>query len=101
MRYSEIVIGDVVSPPRYFNKYELWLEFHTGDCEVEILEPKGALDRINEWAAALDLLGPEAAESMKYGFPWPCYDHSVAAPLVNLTVFYYNFKGVKRRVILK
>lgn len=99
---SKIIIGDVVNPPVLFDKYELWIQFDTGDCVTEIMFPDQALDRLNAWERIMPLTGPEQAEAVKYDFSWPCYDNChVPAPVVKLTMFYYDVAGDKRHTELK
>lgn len=100
MPVSNIIIGEVANPPVIFDKYELWLLFDTGDTEVEIMFPDQVLKRVNEWNAVLPLTGEEQASAVTHDFPWPVYDHSVAAPIVSLSLYYYDVHGRKCRTEL-
>lgn len=98
---SSVVVGLPVNPPVIFDKYELWLQFDTGECEVEIMFFDQLLKRLNEWNAVLPLTGTEQAEAVKYDFSWPCYDNChVPVPIVELKVYYYDVYGVKHHTRL-
>lgn len=98
---SNIIIGERVNPPVLFDKFELWIEFDTGECETEVMFRGQGLARLNEWERVMPLMGPEAIEAIQVGFVWPCYDHGVPVPVVNLTMFYYDVHGVKHHTKLE
>lgn len=102
--FSEIIIGDVCNRPAYFNKYEFCVEFATGECDILTVGPDLGLITANLLENAKALSGDEAYELLKgqVSLDWPvhlgtgCWSH-----IDSFQMFYYNFKGVKRHVILK
>lgn len=102
--FKEIVIGDVCQRPIHFDKYEFFVQFITGECDLFIVSPASGLSTANLLEKAKGMAGNEAYELLRGFAPldWPVdLGSGDWADISSFTMYYYNFRGVKRHVILK
>ena len=102
--YSEIVLGEPCIRPIHFNKYEFFVQFATGECDIVVVNPAVGLVTANLLEDAMAVSGDCAYELLKGELPldWPVnLGTGEWADISSFDMFYYNFKGVKQNVILK
>jgi hypothetical protein len=104
MYYSEIVLGEPCVRPIHFNKYEFFIQFETGECDIVVVPPASGLSTANMLEDAKAVSGDTAYELLRgvISLDWPV-DLSSGdwAGISSFNMYYYNFKGVKQHVILK
>lgn len=102
--YTEIVLGEPCVRPIHFNKYEFFVQFATGECDIVVVNPALGLLTANMLEQAKSISGEEAYELLKgqLSLDWPVNLSSGDwAHIDDFSMYYYNFKGVKQHVILK
>lgn len=102
--YSEIVLGEPCIRPIHFNKYEFFVQFATGECDIVVVNPAAGLSTANLLEDAKAVSGDCAYELLRgvISLDWPVNLGSGDwADISSFDMFYYNFKGVKQNVILK
>lgn len=102
--FTEIVIGDVCQCPVHFNKYEFFVQFATGECDIVVVDPAAGLSTANMLEDAKAVSGDCAYELLRgvISLDWPV-DLSSGdwADISSFDLYYYNFRGVKRHATLK
>lgn len=104
MHYSEIVLGEPCVRPVHFNKYEFFIQFETGECDIVVVPPASGLSTANLLEDAKAVNGDAAYELLigVISVDWPVDTRTGNwADISSFDMFYYNFKGVKTHVILK
>lgn len=104
MHYREIVLGEPCVRPIHFNKYEFFIQFVTGECDIVVVPTASGLSTANLLEDAKDVNGDAAYELLSgvISVDWPVDLHSGGwADIDSFDMFYYNYKGVKQHVILK